>query len=112
MTTSNCFKIALDKHGQALHPYNRITCQDTKLLQGGGESALENARYGSHQREFKSVYGPNVFVLKKSGELRLCVDYCELNKRLVKDAYPLPRPDEAQDCLVGSTVFSTLDLQH
>jgi hypothetical protein len=50
---------------------------------------------------------PMVFVPKKSGELRLCVDYRELNKRTVKDAYPLPRPDEAQDRLAGSSVFST-----
>ena len=54
---------------------------------------------------------PAVFVRKKNGEVRLCVDYRELNKRTVKDAYPLPRPDEVQDCLMGSTVFSTLDLK-
>ena len=54
---------------------------------------------------------PAVFVRKKSGDLRLCVDYRELNKRTVKDAYPLPLPDEVQDQLSGSTIFSTLDLQ-
>ena len=54
---------------------------------------------------------PAVFVLKKSGDLRLCVDYRELNKQTRKDAYPLPLPDEVQDRLSGSTVFSTLDLQ-
>ena len=54
---------------------------------------------------------PAVFVRKKNGEVRLCVDYRELNKRTVKDAYPLPRPDEVQDRLMGSTVFSTLDLR-
>ena len=49
---------------------------------------------------------PAVFV-RKSGDLRLCVDYRELNKT-TKDAYPLPLPDEVQDRLSGSTVFSTL----
>ena len=52
-----------------------------------------------------------VFVCKKSGDIRICVDYCELNKRTVKDAYPLPRPDEVQDQLAGCVIFSTLDLQ-
>ncbi|KFD53378.1 hypothetical protein M513_05859 [Trichuris suis] len=53
---------------------------------------------------------PAVFTKKKSGEIRLCVDYRELNKRTIKDAYPLPLPDEVQDRLDGATVFSTLDL--
>ena len=54
---------------------------------------------------------PAVYVPKKSGEIRLCVDYRELNKKTTKDAYPLPLPDEVQDRLEGSTMFSTLDLQ-
>ena len=54
---------------------------------------------------------PAVFVPKKSGDLRLYIDYRELNKKTVKDAYPLPLPDEVQDQLSGSTIFSTLDLQ-
>jgi hypothetical protein len=54
---------------------------------------------------------PAVFTRKESGEIRLCVDYRELNKKTKKDAYPLPLPDEVQDNLAGSTVFTTLDLQ-
>jgi hypothetical protein len=54
---------------------------------------------------------PAVFVPKKSGEIRMCIDYRELNKRTKKDAYPLPLLDEVQDRLAGSTIFSTLDLQ-
>jgi len=54
---------------------------------------------------------PVVFVRKKTGDIRICVDYRELNKRTVKDAYPLPLPDEVQDRLAGSVIFSTLDLQ-
>jgi hypothetical protein len=51
---------------------------------------------------------PAVFVRKKSGEIRLCIDYRELNKNTRKDAYPLPLPDEVQDRLAGSKVFSML----
>ena len=53
---------------------------------------------------------PAVFVPKKSGDLRLCIDYRELNKKTSKDAYPLPLPDEVQDRLAGSTIFTKLDL--
>ena len=53
---------------------------------------------------------PAVFVPKKSGELRICIDYRQLNKQTVKDAYPLPLPDEVQDRLAGCMVFTTLDL--
>jgi len=51
-----------------------------------------------------------VFVPKKSGELRICVDYRALNKQTTKDSYPLPLPDKVQDQLANATVFSTLDL--
>ena len=55
---------------------------------------------------------PAVFVRKKNGEIRLCVDCRELNKCTVKDAYPLPRSDEVQYRLMGSTVFAILDLRN
>jgi len=51
-----------------------------------------------------------VFVPKKSGQLRICIDYKELNKHTTKDSYPLPLPDEVQDRLAG-IIFSTLDLR-
>ena len=54
---------------------------------------------------------PAVFVPKKSGELRICMDYRQLNKQTVRDAYPLLLPDEVQDRLAGSSVFTSLDLQ-
>ena len=54
---------------------------------------------------------PAVFVRKKSGDIRLCVDYRELNKKTQKDTYLLPLPDEVQDKLANSAIFSTLDLQ-
>ena len=52
-----------------------------------------------------------LFVCKKTGDIRICIDYRELNKRTVKGAYPLPRPDEVQGHLVESVIFSTLGLQ-
>eukprot|EP00731_Ephydatia_muelleri_P011448 Em0006g342a len=57
-----------------------------------------------------SWQAPAVYTRKKTGEIRLCVDYRKVNKR-TRDAYPLPLIDEVQDCLSGATVFSILDLQ-
>ncbi|KAJ9517687.1 hypothetical protein QJQ45_003988 [Haematococcus lacustris] len=48
---------------------------------------------------------------KKSGELRMCIDYRQLNKITIRDQYPLPRIDDLFDQLAGKTVFSSLDLQ-
>ena len=53
---------------------------------------------------------PAVFVPKKSRDLQLCIHYRELNKQTTKDAYPLPLPDEVQDQLAGSKIFTKLDL--
>ena len=53
---------------------------------------------------------PIVFVSKKDGSARLCVDYRRLNDVTKKGAYPLPRIQDNLDALWGSTYFSTLDL--
>ena len=52
-----------------------------------------------------------VLARKKSGDLRLCVDYRLLNKKTVKDAYPLPRIEETLDFMAGSKVYSVVDLR-
>ncbi|KAL4028604.1 hypothetical protein IC575_011805 [Cucumis melo] len=52
---------------------------------------------------------PVLFVKKKDGSMRLCIDYRELNKVTVKNRYPLPRIDDLFDQLQGATVFSKID---
>ena len=52
-----------------------------------------------------------LFVKKKDGSMRLCIDYMELNKRTVKNKYPLPCIEDLFDQLHGATVFSKIDLR-
>ena len=54
---------------------------------------------------------PVLFVKKKDGTLRLCIDYRGLNNVTVKNKYPLPHIDELFDQLQGARVYSKLDLQ-
>ena len=49
---------------------------------------------------------------KKSGALRLCIDYRQLNAKGLKDAFPLPRIDESLEAMSGACLFSSLDLAH
>ncbi|GJV22459.1 putative reverse transcriptase domain-containing protein [Tanacetum coccineum] len=54
---------------------------------------------------------PDLFVKKKDGSFRMCIDYRELNKLIVKNRYPLPRIDDLFDQLQGSYFFSKIDLR-
>ena len=63
-------------------------------------------------RSSHSPWGaPVLFVKKKDGSLRLCIDYRGLNKVTIKNKYPLPRIDDLFDQLAGSRVFSRIDLR-
>jgi len=52
-----------------------------------------------------------LFVRKKDGSMRLCIDYRELNRVTVKNKYPLPRIDDLFDQLVGAAVFLKIDVR-
>ncbi|GKB34662.1 putative reverse transcriptase domain-containing protein [Tanacetum coccineum] len=52
-----------------------------------------------------------LFVKKKDGSFRMCIDYWELNKLIVKNRYPLPMIDDLFDQLQGSSVYSKIDLR-
>ena len=54
---------------------------------------------------------PVLFVKKKNGALRLCIDYRELNKITVRNRYPLPRIDDLFNQLRGTGTFSKIDLR-
>jgi hypothetical protein len=73
---------------------------------------LEELLTKGYIKPSKSPYGaPVLFVHKKDGTLRMCVDYRALNKATVKNRYPLPRIDDLFDRLLGAKVFSRIDLR-
>lgn len=54
---------------------------------------------------------PILFVNKKYGTLRLCIDFRRLNKVTMKNKYPLPRIDELFDQMKDANIFSKIDLR-
>jgi hypothetical protein len=88
-------------------PY-RLSFPEQQELQKQLESLLHNGLI----RPSSSPYGaPVLFVKKKDGSLRMCVDYRALNNITVKNKYPLPRIDDLLDRLAGCKYFTKLDLR-
>jgi hypothetical protein len=67
---------------------------------------LEELLKKGYIRPSVSPWGaPILFVKKKDGTLRLCIDFRQLNKSTVKKKYPLPRIDDLFDQLRGAKYF-------
>jgi transposase InsO family protein len=88
-------------------PYRRVPPQIWTELQ----EHLSDLEGKGVIRESSSEYAsPIVIVRKKSGEMRVCVDYRKLNMKVKKEAFPLPRIEESLQALSGAKLFSVLDL--
>ena len=61
------------------------------------------------QKSTSSYSSPVVCVRKRDGTLRLCIDYRQLNERSMKDRRPIPRIQDALNCLKGNAWFTLLD---
>ncbi|GKB13300.1 putative reverse transcriptase domain-containing protein [Tanacetum coccineum] len=73
---------------------------------------LKELQYKGFIRPSSSPWGaPILFVKKKDGSFRMCINYRELNKFTFKNRYPLPRIDDLFDQLQGSQFFSKIDLR-
>ncbi|KAI3771277.1 hypothetical protein L6452_02438 [Arctium lappa] len=75
-------------------------------------SQLQDILEKGFVRPSSSPWGaPVLFVKKKDGTMRMCIDYRELNKVIVKNKYPLPRIDDLFGQLQGAGCFSKIDLR-
>ena len=64
------------------------------------------------QPSLSDYASPVVLTGKKDGSTRLCIDYRQLNKKIVRDRYPLPLIEDQLDLLQTAKCFSTLDLKN
>jgi len=88
-------------------PY-RMSHEELKEL----KVQLEELLTKGYIKPNKSPYGaPVLFVHKKDGTLKMCVDYRALNKATMKNRYHLPRIDDLFDRLSGAKVFSRINLR-
>ena len=71
----------------------------------------DNLSKGFIRQSTSPAGAPILFVKKKDGSLRLCVDYRGLNRVTVKNRYLLPLISEALDRLVGAKVYTKLDIR-
>ena len=103
------FKIDLEDDVPPVHrPLYKMSPLELDEAKKQIESMLEHC----FVRPSDSPYGaPVLFVPKKDGSLRFCIDYRWLNKKTVKNRYPLPLPEELFDRLGSARVFSKIDLQ-
>ena len=93
-------------------PYMRTYNMSPAELKALDEYINDALAKGRIRESTSSAGAPVLFIPRKSGELRLCVDYRGLNAITVKNRYPLPLVDEMLDRLNGSSVFSKIDLRN
>jgi hypothetical protein len=78
----------------------------------GPKKQLTKLQEAGYIRSDSSPWGaPILFVQKKDGSQRMCVDYRSLNDVTVKNKYPLPRIEDLFDQMRGARVFSKMDLR-
>jgi hypothetical protein len=91
----------------AKRPYRMAASELTEL-----NKQLEELQRIGFIRPSSSPWGaPVLFVKKKYGSMRLCIDYRALNEVTIKNKYPLPRIDDLFDQLKGAKYFSKIDLR-
>lgn len=90
-------------------PPRRLSYFEKNVLQKILDDYIKNGYIRASESEFVS---PIVLVKKKTGDLRMCIDFRVLNRITAKDSYPIPLIDDLLDRLAGKTIFSKLELKN
>jgi hypothetical protein len=104
-------KLRFDKPEPSMttaHLYKMSTPELEKMR----EYLVKNLKKGFIKPSDSSYSSPVLFVKKKDGSLRFCIDYRQLNALTKKDRYPLPLITKTLDRLANSSVFTKLDVRH
>ena len=89
-------------------PTYRMSAKELEEL----KQQLDELQRAGFIQPSKSPFGaPILFVKKKDGTMRMCVDYRALNSITIKNSYPLPHIDELFDRLQGARYFTKIDLR-
>jgi hypothetical protein len=90
-------------------PIYNLSVRELEILRKYIDEAMQN---GWIRPSTSPAGAPILFVPKKGGELRLCVDYRGLNKVTIKNRYPLPLISEMLDRLQGAGWYTKLDMKN
>lgn len=102
-----CIELAPDTKLISIPPYRMAPAELKELM-----DQLEEFLNHGFIRPSVSPWGaPLLFVKKKDGSFRLCIDYRQLNKVTIKNKYPLPRINDLFDQLQGAMYFSKINLR-
>ncbi|KAH0679850.1 hypothetical protein KY284_020935 [Solanum tuberosum] len=99
--------VLLDTSLISIPPY-RMAPAELKELKEQLKDLLDK---GFIRPSVSSWGAPVLFVRKKDGSLRMCIDYRQLNKVTIKNKYPLPKIDDLFNQLQGASCFSKIDLR-
>ncbi|GAA5907915.1 hypothetical protein JCM5296_006131 [Sporobolomyces johnsonii] len=94
------------------HDWLDVFSKATVELEVLADYIQKNLRSGFIRPSTSPIGAPILFIKKKDGTLRLCVDYRKLNSVTRKNRYPLPLIDETLNRLSGAAYFTKLDLRN
>ena len=90
-----------------IHPYRH----PKRIIDEIEEAITELLELGLIRPSSSPFVSSVVMVKKKDGTLRMCIDFRAINKKTIKNIYPIPRIDELMDELHGAMFFSNIDLR-